>query len=354
MNTLLDVRDVKVHFPVRRGLKRATVRAVDGVDLRIDRGETLGLVGESGSGKSTIGRAVLRLVPVTAGEVEVAGMLVSGRRLDDRRAYRKAVQVVFQDPYSSLNPRISVGDAIAAPARRHLGLSRADAWRRATELIAEVGLDPSFAERLPHEFSGGQRQRIAIARALASEPDLIVCDEAVSALDVSTQAQVINLLEELQEELGVALLFIAHDLDVVRHVSDRVAVMYLGKIVETGSADSVAGSPRHPYTELLLAAAPRPDPEEQAERRRLRREYRIGGEPGSPLDPPAGCPFHTRCPFVMDICRHEYPEATPIPDDPSGSVHCHLHTSGPQLGGAPIDELIAADRRRRDAERSAT
>jgi oligopeptide/dipeptide ABC transporter ATP-binding protein len=337
--SLLRVEDLKVHFPVRRGGQRLIARAVDGVDLEVASSETLGLVGESGSGKSTTGRAILRLVDITGGTIRFDDVEIDRHHRRVPADYHKRVQVVFQDPYSSLNPRMAVGDAVADPARRHLGLSKRDARSRARELFELVGLDPRHTERLPHEFSGGQRQRIAIARALASEPDLIVCDEAVSALDVSTQAQVLNLLRDLRERTGVAYLFIAHDLDVVRHVSDRISVMYLGRIVETGPADEVATAPRHPYTELLHDAVPVPDPTAQAERSRIRRQLRTDVEAPSPLSPPPGCAFHPRCPFAMDICREVMPEPTPTAGG-AGWVRCHLHQHGPNLAGAPIAELL--------------
>ena len=338
--SLLSVRDLRVHFPVRRGGQRLVARAVDGVDLELSRSETLGLVGESGSGKSTTGRAILRLVDITDGSIRFDDITFDRTSGRVPRGYRKRVQVVFQDPYSSLNPRMRVGTAIADPARRHLGLSRADAAERARELFDLVGLDPRHTDRLPHEFSGGQRQRVAIARALASDPELIVCDEAVSALDVSTQAQVLNLLQDLREQTGVAYLFIAHDLDVVRHMSDRISVMYLGRIVETGPADTVATEPRHPYTELLHDAVPIPDPVAQMGRRQARRQMRSSADPASPLSPPSGCAYHPRCPFAMDICRAEVPPATPVAGVTDAWVRCHLHQHGPRLDGAPISDLL--------------
>jgi oligopeptide/dipeptide ABC transporter ATP-binding protein len=317
---------------------------VDGVDIELAGSETLGLVGESGSGKTTTGRAILRLVHITDGSIRFDGVTFdrSSRRVPD--GYHKRVQVVFQDPYSSLNPRMTVGAAIADPARRHLGLSRVEAAERAGELFDLVGLDPRHTERLPHEFSGGQRQRVAIARALASEPDLIVCDEAVSALDVSTQAQVLNLLQDVRARTGVAYLFIAHDLDVVRHMSDRISVMYLGRIVETGPAALVATEPRHPYTELLHDAIPIPDPVAQVARRQARRQMRSATDPASPLAPPSGCAFHPRCPFAMDICRTEIPLPVSMNGAADSWVRCHLHQHGPKLDGAPISDLLAGHR----------
>jgi oligopeptide transport system ATP-binding protein len=283
MSALLQCRGLAVHFPVTRGLvferRVGTIKAVDGIDLAIGRGETLGLVGESGCGKTTVGRAILGLAAPTAGSVIFDGQDVTTLAPDALRALRRRVQLIFQDPYASLNPRMSVGAALAEPIRLHgLRQGRAAIAARVAELLALVGLSPSFAARFPHEFSGGQRQRIGIARALACEPDLIVCDEPVSALDVSIQAQVLNLLAELQQRLGVAYLFIAHGLGVVRHVSHRVAVMYLGRIVETGEAEALFAAPRHPYTRALLSAVPLPDPK----RERARRRIILEGEPARP------------------------------------------------------------------------
>jgi oligopeptide transport system ATP-binding protein len=312
---LLELRGLAVHFPVTRGLvferRVGTVKAVDGVDAVLGRGETLGLVGESGCGKTTVGRAILGLAAPTAGQVIFDGQDVATLPPEALRKLRRRVQLIFQDPYASLNPRMSVGSALAEPIRLHgLREGRVAIAARVAELLALVGLSPSFAGRYPHEFSGGQRQRIGIARALACEPDLIVCDEPVSALDVSIQAQVLNLLAELQQRLGVAYLFIAHGLNVVRHVSHRVAVMYLGRIVETGPADALFANPRHPYTRALLSAVPVPDPKAERARRRIILE----GDVPSPLDPPPGCRFAPRCPIALPRCAQEHPPLETRPD----------------------------------------
>jgi peptide/nickel transport system ATP-binding protein len=316
---LLEVNDLKKHFAVRSGLlgARAAVRAVDGVSFTIAKGETLALVGESGCGKSTVGRCILRLTDVTAGQV-----VLDGQRIDDLsvgllRPMRRRVQVVFQDPFSSLNPRLRVRDILAEPMRNFgLAKSRADLQARIERLMDMVRLPRDALGRWPHEFSGGQRQRIGIARALATEPDLIVCDEAVSALDVSVKAQIVNLLQDLQRELGLALLFISHDLAIVEHMTHRVAVMYLGKIVELGPKRQIFSAPRHPYTEALLSAVPVPDP--GASRQRII----LKGDVPSPIDPPSGCRFHTRCPYAFDRCRIEEPELRLT----TGGHHaaCHL------------------------------
>ena len=291
-DALLYVQGLKVHFPLRRGLFPRVVgqvKAVDGVTFWVRRGETLGLVGESGSGKTTTGRAVLRLIEPTDGHVRFAGVDVRAMDDDALRRLRRRAQIVFQDPYGSLNPRLTVGDTLREVLRVH-GLARGvEARRRIDELLETVGLRPFHAARYPHEFSGGQRQRIGIARALAVEPDFIICDEPVSALDVSVQAQVLNLLADLQERLGPAYLFIAHDLSVVEHMSDRVAVMYLGRIVETGPTGQVIDRPRHPYTQALLSAVPVPDPSARRDR------IVLPGDVPSPSAPPPGCPFHPRC-----------------------------------------------------------
>jgi oligopeptide/dipeptide ABC transporter ATP-binding protein len=302
--TLLRVERLVKHFPVRRGLFGRTagvVRAVDGVSFSVARGETLGLVGESGSGKTTTGRVILRLLPATSGRVEFDGASVLDLPAGAMRALRRRMQIVFQDPYSSLNPRMTVGDAIAEPIVVHR-LARGSAARdRVAELLGLVGLSAEHAGRFPHEFSGGQRQRVGIARALALGPDLVICDEPVSALDVSIQAQILNLLDELQARLGLTYLFIAHDLSVVRHISDRVAVMYLGRIVEEAPTAALFQRPLHPYTKALLAAVPAPRPSAPRARTVL------SGDAPSPVTPPPGCPFHPRCPEAVPECRAEVP-----------------------------------------------
>jgi peptide/nickel transport system ATP-binding protein len=321
---LLQVNDLKKHFAARSGLaglgfgKRQWVYAVDGVSFDIARGETLALVGESGCGKSTVGRAILRLFDITAGQV-----VLDGRRIDDLsaralRPLRRRVQVVFQDPFSSLNPRMRVRDVIAEPMRSFaLASSAADFNSRVAGLLEKVRLPRDAGSRWPHEFSGGQRQRICIARALAAEPDLIVCDEAVSALDVSVKAQIVNLLHDLQQELGLSLLFISHDLAIVEHMTHRVAVMYLGKIVELGPKRNVFAGPSHPYTKALLSAVPVPEP--GASRQRIV----LKGDVPSPVNPPKGCRFHTRCPYVFDRCRTEEPQLRLT--EPNHFAACHLH-----------------------------
>jgi peptide/nickel transport system ATP-binding protein len=318
---LLQVNDLKKHFPIRGGLfsrKSSWVYAVDGVSFEVQRGETLSLVGESGCGKSTVGRAILRLFDITAGQV-----VLDGQRIDDlspgrlRNNMRRRVQVVFQDPFSSLNPRMRVRDILAEPIRNFgLAKSPAELEARVAALMDTVRLPRDAVNRWPHEFSGGQRQRIGIARALAAEPELIVCDEAVSALDVSVKAQIVNLLQDLQKELGLALLFISHDLAIVEHMTHRVAVMYLGKIVEMAPKQQIFAAPKHPYTKALLSAVPMPEPGAARTRMILK------GDVPSPINPPKGCRFHTRCPFVFDRCRTEEPELRSTED--GQWVACHL------------------------------
>jgi len=299
---LVQITNLRKHYDAGRG---QTVRAVDGVSFAIERGETLGIVGESGCGKTTLGRCILRLVEPTSGEVRFEGQDLLELKKSDLRRLRRRMQIIFQDPYSSLNPRMTIGDIIAEPMVVYkLQPSRAAARAKVVELLQQVGLFDYMAQRYPHELSGGQRQRVGIARALAMEPSFIVCDEPVSALDVSIQAQIINLLEELQQKLGLTYLFIAHDLAVVRHISDRVVVMYLGKVMEIADRDALYAEPLHPYTQALLEAVPIPDPAIEATR-----EYRVlGGEVPSPLAPPAGCVFHTRCPRATEECKMAVPE----------------------------------------------
>jgi oligopeptide transport system ATP-binding protein len=305
---LVDVEGLKMYFPVTAGLliqKRvADVKAVDGLNFFVQKGETLGLVGESGCGKSTTGRAVLQLYKPTAGSVRFDGTELTQLDGQDLRRFRRRMQMIFQDPYSSLNPRMSVQQIVAEPMMIHDLYKGQERLDRVTYLMNAVGLNPYFAKRFPHEFSGGQRQRIGIARALAVEPDFMVCDEPVSALDVSIQAQIINLLEDLQQEFNLTYLFIAHDLAVVRHISDRVAVMYLGKIMELAGSNELYENPLHPYTKALLSAVPITDPELERQRERII----LTGDVPSPLRPPPGCVFNTRCPIVIDECRERIPD----------------------------------------------
>ncbi|MFD3163410.1 ABC transporter ATP-binding protein [Herpetosiphon sp. NSE202] len=304
---LLDINGLKMHFPVKsNGLLRRTVgavKAVDGLSFSVKRGETLGLVGESGCGKSTTGRAILQLHRPTAGTVNFDGKELTKLHGESMRQMRRKVQIIFQDPYASLNPRMTVGDIVGEPIRVHNLRTGKEVRTRVEELLRVVGLNPYFINRYPHEFSGGQRQRIGIARALAVEPDFIVCDEPVSALDVSIQAQIINLLQDLQGQFGLTYLFIAHNLSVVKHISDRVAVMYLGKMVELAPSKQLYANPMHPYTQALLSAVPIPDPEVEKQRQRII----LQGDVPSPLNPPSGCHFHTRCPIVIDKCKAEDP-----------------------------------------------
>ncbi|HYX02270.1 MAG TPA: oligopeptide/dipeptide ABC transporter ATP-binding protein [Reyranella sp.] len=335
---LLAVRGLEVHFPVARGLLSrraiAKVRAVDGVDLDLARGEAVGLVGESGCGKSTLGRAILQLIKPSAGEVRFDGRELGGLAEAELRPMRRRMQMVFQDPFSSLNPRMTVGNAVIEPMLAHGLASRSDAGERAAALFRMVGLDPQMLRRYPHEFSGGQRQRVGIARALAVEPDFVVCDEPVSSLDVSIQAQIVNLLEELRERLRLSYLFIAHDLAVVRHLSDRVAVMYLGRIVEIAPKRRLYANPLHPYTKALLSAVPVPDRAVEARRQRML----LAGEVPSPLRPPTGCRLHPRCPMAMEQCRTVVPALRPQTD--GHWVACHLYGEGGISAGddASIDD----------------
>jgi oligopeptide/dipeptide ABC transporter ATP-binding protein len=298
---LLEVRDLRTHFPIRAGVFSRTVghvKAVDGVSFSLDAGKTLGLVGESGCGKTTVGRSILRLVPATGGSVRFDGDDFFAHRGEALRKLRRSMQIIFQDPVSSLNPRMTVGSIIGEPLQVH-GIARGQALRQqVAELLARVGLDPVYASRYPHEFSGGQRQRIGIARAIALSPAFIVCDEPVSALDVSIQSQILNLLGDLQQERNIAYLFIAHNLAVVEHFSDEVAVMYLGRIVEKAPSAQLYASPAHPYTKALLSAVPEPDP------RRTHQRIVLGGEVPSPANPPTGCPFHPRCPLTQQAAAN--------------------------------------------------
>ena len=318
---LVRVEGLKQYYPVNRGVlfrrQVGAVRAVDGISFLIRRGETLGLVGESGCGKSSTGRAILQLQRPTAGRVFLDGVELTGIKGRTLRRMRRRMQMIFQDPYASLNPRMTAGQILSEPLEIHR-LARGRRKERVRELMDLVGLNPGYADRYPHEFSGGQRQRIGIARALALQPDFIICDEPVSALDVSIQAQVINLLEDLQERFGLTYLFIAHDLSMVRHISDRVAVMYLGRIVESAGRDDLYENPLHPYTQALISAVPLPDPDLEARRSRIV----LQGDPPDPADPPAGCNFCTRCPVAVDRCHQEDPPLQEV--RPGHWAACHL------------------------------
>ena len=311
---ILELKNVKTHFPLHRGFLQTraadTVKAVDGVSLTVQRGEVLGLVGESGCGKSTLARTILQLVPATEGTIVLEGRNLTAASSAEVTAARRRLQMVFQDPYASLNPRMTVYATLAEPMLVHRVCAPDAVPAEVTELMRRVGLAPRYLKKYPHEFSGGQRQRIAVARALALRPTIIVADEPVSALDVSVQAQILNLLAQLVREMDLTLIFIAHDLSVVKHISDRVAVMYLGKIVELGRATDVIERPRHPYTQALVSAIPRPDPDAERARQRIV----LAGDPPSPLHPPAGCAFHPRCPFAQEKCRLSVPPLERLAD----------------------------------------
>ena len=312
---ILELRDVRTHFPITHGFlfrrHLGTVKAVDGVTLSVARGEVLGLVGESGCGKSTLARTIVQLLPTTSGAVVLEGKNLTSGSTAEVHDIRRDLQMVFQDPYASLNPRMTVYATLAEPLLVHAVCPPAEVPARVTELMKLVGLAPRFMQKYPHEFSGGQRQRIAIARALALEPKVIIADEPVSALDVSIQAQILNLLAQLVRRMNLSLVFIAHDLSVVKHISDRVAVMYLGKIVELGRAADVIERPRHPYTRALVSAIPTPNPDVERTRQRIV----LPGDPPSPMNPPAGCAFHPRCPYAKEICKASVPPLAPFESD---------------------------------------
>jgi len=322
---LLEVNNLKKYFPVYGGLmgnKVNHLKAVDGVSFQIRKGETLGLVGESGCGKSTTGRTIIRLYDVTDGEIIFDGVNLGGLKQKDLQPYRKRIQMIFQDPYASLNSRMTVGDIVGEPLDIHHLAKGPDRQKRINELLELVGLAKDHANRYPHEFSGGQRQRIGIARALAVNPDFIICDEPISALDVSIQAQVVNMLGDLQKEFGLTYLFIAHDLSMVKHISDRIGVMYLGKLVELATADELYRNPNHPYTEALLSSIPIPDPDVAKNNKRIM----LQGDVPSPLNPPSGCRFRTRCPHTMEICSTMEPQLVDVGDGHMSA--CHLNNVG--------------------------
>ncbi len=330
---LLRLEDVKTYYPANKTVvksKRKYVKAVDGISLSVKCGETFGLVGESGCGKSTIGRTVLRLEEATGGKIFYKGVDIRSLNKEDMRKLRQEMQMIFQDPYSSLNPKMTVGAIIGEPMKIHRLCSPAEQEKRVEELLELVGLRPYHAKRYPHEFSGGQRQRIGIARALAVNPELIVCDEAVSALDVSIQAQVLNLLSKLQKELNLTYIFIAHGLATVRHISDRIGVMYLGKLVEVADSETILKNPLHPYTQALISAIPEPNPELNKKRIILQ------GDVPSPVDPPSGCRFHTRCPYATERCKAEEPAFRDIGDE--HFVACHLMDEGKSIQKEAVSE----------------
>ncbi len=318
---LVKAQNVKVHFPIHKGILRrqvGSVKAVDGLNFEIRKGETLGLVGESGCGKSTAGRAMLRLYELTEGQLDFEGVDIASLDPKSLRAIRPRMQMIFQDPQACLNPRMTVGSIIAEPLDEHTNMSTEEKREKVKSLLDAVGMNRDFVNRYPHEFSGGQRQRIGIARALALDPDFIVCDEPIAALDVSIQAQVVNLLQDIQERMGLTYLFISHDLSMVRHIADRVAVMYLGKIVELAEKRDLYKNPKHPYTQALLSAVPLPNPELEAKREHIV----LKGDVPSPANPPKGCNFCTRCPVAIDKCRVEEPELREL--NKGQFVACHL------------------------------
>jgi oligopeptide/dipeptide ABC transporter ATP-binding protein len=335
---ILRLRGVQKTFPVRSGVfgrQTGTVSAVAGVDLELRKGETLGLVGETGCGKSTLARLIMGLLPTTAGSIEFEGQDITTLSRSQMRPLRREMQMIFQDPYGSLNPRRRVGSIIGDPFDIHGVADGAERMRQVKELMELVGLNPEHYNRFPADFSGGQRQRIGVARALALRPKLLVCDEPVSALDVSIQAQVINLLDDLQDEFGLSYVFIAHDLSVVRHVSDQIAVMYLGKLMELSPAKELYSKPIHPYTEALLSAIPIPDPRENRERERMV----VGGEPPNPISPPPGCRFHTRCPRATEVCTSVEPPLAEYPGGHLAACHHPLNVSSAEVAGATRSPL---------------
>jgi peptide/nickel transport system ATP-binding protein len=342
---LVEVEHLQLYFPIKEGIvfdrEVARVHAVDDVTFQLREGETLGLVGESGCGKTTLSRAVMRLIDATGGSIRFHGNDITNASRRELQPLRREMQMVFQDPFASLNPRKRISQIIGLPLRLH-GVPRDDVESRVRELLDRVGLHPEHVNRYPHEFSGGQRQRIGVARALALEPKLIVLDEPVSALDVSVQAQIINLLDDLQDDFGLTYLFVAHDLSVVRHVSDSIAVMYLGKLMEVSPAEELYTKPIHPYTSALLAAIPIPDPRENRARERMV----VSGEPPNPIDPPSGCVFHPRCPRATEVCRRVEPPLTRFPNGHLAACHHPLNVSPEEIQGAeraPSSPLSAGD-----------
>lgn len=344
---LLEVADLNVTFQIKTGMfGRRPLRAVRDVSFRVGAGESLGIIGESGSGKSSTGRAVLRLIEPSSGSIKLDGQEIVGLPQRELRGLRSKMQMVFQDPSSSLNPSMTVGESIAEPLSVHTDKSKRERREEAARLLELVRLSKRQLDRYPYEFSGGQRQRISIARAIALQPKLIILDEAVSALDVSTQNEIVNLLNEFQAELGLSYLFIAHDLAVVEHIAPRVGVMYLGELVETGPTENVFAEPRHPYTRSLLSSVPSPTVADRATKKRIP----LLGETPDPINAPSGCSFHTRCSYAMDVCRTEHPPRVTYGAD--SAVQCHLHTTGPKLAGRPLAGADVAPTSRRCDTRS--